>query len=201
MWYWYLKKLLKSSGLGKKTKDLIKQALQNTYSPITFCINHQPISPATKTIRDHVRSATNPTAFPRKLKIAPTTLPAIAGNDSTAFLASLLSASASLCNHFSKAPSPFGGEPYVPPQKTLVEIVIERAVSIENMVIPWSKYTVRILSPKYVFWSRSFWRICLILATCVWRSFRFCDSISSLPYFLVFKSSNQSLYNCLCSSV
>ena len=40
--------------------------------------------------------ATNPTAFPRKLKIVPTALPAIAGNASTAFPESLLSVSASL---------------------------------------------------------------------------------------------------------
>ena len=63
------------------------------------------------------------------LKIAPTTL---AGNASTAFPGSLLSASASPCNHFLKAPS-FGGEPTaphpVPPERpvmarTIVEIVI-----------------------------------------------------------------------------
>ena len=95
----------------------------------------------TKTIRAHVCSATNPTAFPRELKIAPTTLPTIAANASTAFPASLLSASANLSNHFFKTPSSFGGEPPVPlppPPKTpvmtrtTVEIVIERAVSIEN---------------------------------------------------------------------
>ena len=83
----------------------------------------------------------NPTVFPRKLKIAPTTLPTIASNASTAFPPSLLSAFASLSNYFLKAPSPFGGEPTVPlptPLKipvmasTIVEIVIERAVSIEN---------------------------------------------------------------------
>ena len=65
----------------------------------------------TKTIRAHVCSATNPTAFPRELKIAPTTLPTIAANASTAFPASLLSASANLSNHFFKIPSTFGGEP------------------------------------------------------------------------------------------
>ena len=45
------------------------------------------------------------------LKIAPTTL---AGNASTAFPGILLSASASPCNHFLKAPSSFGGEPPAP---------------------------------------------------------------------------------------
>ena len=73
------------------------------------------MSPVTKTIRANVCSATNPTAFPRKLKIAPITLPMIAGNASTAFPVSLLSASASLSNHFFKAPLSFGGEPPVPP--------------------------------------------------------------------------------------
>ena len=46
----------------------------------TLCINHTSISPATKTIKVHVCSAANPTAFPKKLKMAPTTLPTIAGN-------------------------------------------------------------------------------------------------------------------------
>ena len=105
-------------------------------------MNHQPTSPATNTIKAHVCSATNPTVFPRKLKIAPATLPTIAGNASMAFSASLLSASANLSNHFFKIPSSFGVElPAPPPQKTPVitktidEIVTERTVSIENMVI------------------------------------------------------------------
>ena len=104
-------------------------------------------------------SVTNLTAFLKKLKIAPTTLPTIAGNASTIFPASLLSASASLPNHFFKIPSSFGGEPPIPasPPKTpviastIVEIVIERAVSIENIVIPCSRKRVRILSAKDVF--------------------------------------------------
>ena len=59
--------------------------------------------------------------FPGKLKIAPTTLPTIAGNVLTVFPASLLSASVSLSNHFFKAPSSFGGEhPVPPPPKALV---------------------------------------------------------------------------------
>ena len=102
------------------------------------------MSPTTKIIRAHVCLATNPTVFPRKLKIAPTTLPTIAGNVSTAFLASLLSASANLSNHFFKAPLSFDGGPPIPPPhpktpvmaKTIVATVIEKAVNIENMVIP-----------------------------------------------------------------
>ena len=105
-------------------------------------------------------SATNPTTFPRKLKIAPTTLPTIAGNASRAYPASLLSAFAGLSNHFCKILSSFGGEPPVtppPPPKTpvigrtVVEIVIERAVSIENMVMPCSLNRIRVLSAKDVF--------------------------------------------------
>ena len=46
-------------------------------------------------------------AFSRKLKMAPTTLPTIAGNASATFPASLLSASANLANH----PSSFHEEP------------------------------------------------------------------------------------------
>ena len=73
-------------------------------------------------------------ALPKKLKIAPATLPTIAGNALTAFPASYLSA----FNHFFKTPSFFdGGLPVSPPHpktpviaRTIVEIVIERAVSI-----------------------------------------------------------------------
>ena len=120
-------------------------------------MNHQPTSPATKTIKAHVCSATNPTAFLRKL--VSTTFPTITGNASTAFPASLLSASASLSNYFFKIPSSFGGEPPfpLPPPKapvmarTIVEIVIEKAVSIENIVLPCSRNKVRILSANDVF--------------------------------------------------
>ena len=56
-----------------------------------------------------------PTAFPRKLKIAPTTFSTLAGNATTAFSASLLSAFVSLSNHFFKTSSSFGGEPPAPP--------------------------------------------------------------------------------------
>ena len=45
----------------------------------TLCINHTPISPATKTIKAHECSATNPTALPNKHRMAPTTLPTMAG--------------------------------------------------------------------------------------------------------------------------
>ena len=62
------------------------------------------MSPATKLIKAHVCSATNPTAFLRKLEIAPTALPMIAGNTSTTFHASLLSASPSLSINFFKTP-------------------------------------------------------------------------------------------------
>ena len=136
------------------------------YLLCVLCINDQPISPATK----------NPTVFPRKVKIAPTTLPTIAGKASTAFPTCLLSASANLSNHFFKTPSSFGGEPPVSPPtppkvpiiaRTTVEIVIEKAVSIENIVIPCTRNKVWILSAKEVFWSRTFSRVCLILATCV----------------------------------
>ena len=112
---------------------------------LTFCMNHTPISPATKTIKVHVFSAKNPTALPKKLKIAPATLTKIVSNASTAFLACHLIASASLFNHLFKTPSFFDGEPPPPPlpppktteiASTIVEIVIERAVSTETMVQP-----------------------------------------------------------------
>ena len=73
-----------------------------------------------------------------KPKMAPTTLLTRAGNASTVLPASLLNASASLFNHLFKTPSSFGGDPPPPPPplrtnvmaSTIVEIVIERAVSI-----------------------------------------------------------------------
>ena len=130
------------------------------------------MSPLTKAIRAHVCSAINPTALPKKPRMPPTAFPTIAGNASVDFPANLLSASASLSNYFLKTPSSFGGEPPVPPKapvmaRTIVEIVIERAVSIENMVIPCSRNKVRILSAKDVSLSRTFSRVCLILAICV----------------------------------
>ena len=115
---------------------------------LTLCINHTPINLAPKTIKAHVCSATNPTALPRKFKIASTRLPSIAGNASTAFPASLSSAAANLLNYFFDAPSSFVGEAEShappPPPKTpitanaMVEIVLYRAVSIDITVMPCS---------------------------------------------------------------
>ena len=102
------------SQLGMKT-NMTK--LISPYFLCTLCINHQPTSPATKTIKAHVCSVTNP----KKFKMAPTTLPTIAGNPSAVFPASLLSASASLSNHFFKVPLFVDGvppAPPVPPKKT-----------------------------------------------------------------------------------
>ena len=73
------------------------------------------MSPVTATIKAHIYSATNPTALPKKLRMALRTLPMMAGNTSAAFPASLLSASANLSNHFFKTPSSFDGEPPAPP--------------------------------------------------------------------------------------
>ena len=71
-----------------------------------------------------------------------TTLSMIVRNVSTAFPASLLSASPSLFNQLFKNSSSFREEPPPPPPpkapvlvSTIVEIVIERAVSIEKIVI------------------------------------------------------------------
>ena len=43
-------------------------------------------------------------AYPRKLKIVPTTLPTIEGNASTVFPTNLFSVFANLSNHFSRPP-------------------------------------------------------------------------------------------------
>ena len=87
----------------------------------TLFINHAPMSPATKTIKSYVCSAINSTTLLKKLRMAPVTVPMMAGNASTVFPAGLLSASANLFNHFFKALSSFGGEagtrPPLPPPK------------------------------------------------------------------------------------
>ena len=116
------------------------------------------MSPATKAIKVHVCSATNPVALPRKPKKAPAI-----GNASTAFPASLFSASANLFNYFFKTPSSFDGElplsstPSKAPviASTVVKIVTEWVVRIENMVIPCSQNKVRIFLPKMYFYQES----------------------------------------------
>ena len=51
--------------------------------------------------------------------------------------------------------------------KAVVEIIIERAVNIEDMVISCSRKRVQILSANDVSSSRIFAMVCLILVTCV----------------------------------
>ena len=84
----------------------------------------------------------------------------MASNASTAFPSSLLSAFASLSNHFFKTLSFLGGEPpapWPPPPETpviataIVKEVIERVVSAENMVIPCSLNRVQIFFNKDVY--------------------------------------------------
>lgn len=48
-------------------------------------MTHIQKSPGTKTVKAHVCSAANPTALPRKFKMALPTLPTIADNASIAF--------------------------------------------------------------------------------------------------------------------
>ena len=117
--------------------------------------------PATAAIKAQVCLATNPTALLWKLKIAPTTLPIIASSASTAFPASLLTGLASLSSPFFRVPSSFSVEaepPVPPPPKTpvyasaMVEMVIDRAVKIEN-IIPCSRKRVQILSDNSVSFS------------------------------------------------
>ena len=147
----------------------------STGKGLSFCINHTTTSPATKTTRAHVCSATNPMAFPRKLKIAPTTLAVMVGSASTVFPTSLLSAFASLFNHFFKVPSSFNGGPPIPvsppkspmTESTIVDIPTKRAESVEIIVTICSRIKIRILPNKDVFLSRTFSGVCLILATCV----------------------------------
>ena len=116
------------------------------------------MSPTTKTIRADVYSATDPTALPNKLKMTPTTLPAMAGNTSTGFPASLLSASANLYNYFFKTLY-FGGEPPVPLplpksrmiESTVVAIPAKKVESPKRIVIICLRITIRIFSGKDMF--------------------------------------------------
>ena len=176
------------------------------FSVTTFHISDTPINLVAKTIKPHVCSATKTTALLRKIKIAPATLPTIASDASTTFIASLLTSSFCLFNQFFKVSSSFRGEgPEVaglhPPPKTpviartIVEMVRERGVIICITVIPctWSK--VWILSAKDASSSRTLSRVCLILAVCVWITSQICDSIWSLAWFSVFMSSSVSLYS------
>ena len=134
-------------------------------------------------MKAHVRSATNPTAFPRKLKIAPTTLPIMARNTSAAFPASLLSVSANLPDHFFRPSLSFGGglpTPSPSPKSHMIESTIfaipaKRAESVEIIVIICSRIKIRTLSGKDVSLSIIFSRVCLILATCLRR---FSDSVT-----------------------
>ena len=114
-------------------------------------MNHTPVSPATITIKGHVCLATNPTVLPKKLKMTPTTLPTMAGNDSTAFPASRLSASANLFSHLFKTSSSLRGEPPTPPpppsppkssvtKSAIVAILAKKAVSVEIIITICSRY-------------------------------------------------------------
>ena len=128
-------------------------------------ILHQPYpnQPCNK-IRAHVRSARNPRALPWKLKIAPTTLPTIAGHacnnsshNSRKCLNSLTSKSfEGIFNHFFKDSLSFAGDD---PEK----MVIERAVIIDTDVIPCSRNKVQIRSVKDLSLSRAFSVVSLIL--------------------------------------
>ena len=82
-------------------------------------------------------------ALPNKRKIEPTTLSMMAGNVSTAFPESHLSALANLSNHFLRVLLSFGEEPPVPPppskspmtESTIVATSAKRAESVEIIVI------------------------------------------------------------------
>ena len=113
------------------------------------------------------------------------------GNASAAFPDSLLSASASLSNHFFKVPLSFG-EPPVPPlpppvmARIIVAMVIEKAVSIEKIVMPCSLNKVRIYQELFQLSTWSFQPV-------------FGDPSDSVTVFLalpVFWYSNHLIYLC-----
>ena len=166
----YKPKLNNFSSRGVDTKCVENQPnliFCNT-NVFTFCINHTTISPAANTIKARVYSSTKPTTLPRKLKMAPTHLSAIAQNASITFLESLFRASASLFNHFLKA-LPFfsrdnpgaGGPPLSKTSviaSTVVEAVIEKGVSIDVIVISYLRNKVQTLSAKDVICQEHFRR-------------------------------------------
>ena len=72
--------------------------------------------------------------------------------------------------------------------RKIVKMAIERAVCIDTIVISYSRIKVRMFFAKDESLSRIFSKFCFILATCVFKIFLFCDSVSSLAYCSVFKN-------------
>lgn len=107
---------------------------------------------------------------------------------------------------FSSNESDAAGPSPLPPLKTpvitctIVEMIIERALIIDIIVTPYSRYKVLILSSKIAFLSRTFTMVCLILSACAWTSFQFLNSISSFACFSVFNLSRLAVCSCFCSS-
>lgn len=113
------------------------------YHPYVFicCTKHTPISPATRTIKAQVCSATNLNSFGKKNQKGT--------NSFIASPVSLLGASATLFSHVYKAPLYFGWDntgragPSAPPNtpvmtRSIVEKVVEREVSIGTIAMPYS---------------------------------------------------------------
>ena len=140
----------------------------------TFCINHTSISPPNKSGQSP-SMLKNPIALPENLAI-----------------------SARLFNQVLRAFSSFGGSKLkatrTPPLKTptiastIVKIVIKIAESIDTIVMPCSTISYKFFPLKIISPSRTFSMVCLILATCVQRSFQFFVSTLSVARCSVFKS-------------
>lgn len=81
---------------GATTKISLYHTWFSTFAKIILQINL-----VAKTVKAHVCSATNSEPLSRKLKLSQISITTVAGNTSTAFLASLFKASASLFIHFS----------------------------------------------------------------------------------------------------
>ena len=133
--------------MEKQAKDAIDAKSWATnlasYHPYVFifCVKHTPISPAARAIKAQVCWATNINSFAKKTQ-----------KDTNSFIpspASLLRVSASLSNHFYKAPFSFGWDdtgrtgPSAPPNtpvmtRSIAEKVVEREVSIATIAMPYS---------------------------------------------------------------
>ena len=140
----------------------------------TFCINHTSISPPSK-------SGQSPTMLKN-----PMTLP------------ENLAVSVRLLNQVLRAFSSFGGSKLkaagTPPLKTptiastIVKIVIKIAESIDTIAIPCSTISYKFFPLKIFSPSRTSSLVCLILVTCVRRSFQFFVSTLSVAHCSVFQS-------------
>ena len=151
------------------------------------------ISPGTKTVIAYLCSTTDPTAFLTNFEIAPTALSTIAGNASTDFSASVSGHLLALLTAFLR----------------LLHFLMRMTQKQQGLFLlqntcdsNYNCWAGRRKSSKYWYYcttiginkdlsaSKAFPMVCVIISTCFWRSFWFCDFISMFFCCLVFKLSS-----------